>query len=304
MNPCLLSIIIVNYNVKELLVKCLESILQNKVQNAEIILVDNNSSDNSVSVVREKFPEVKIIANQFNAGFPSANNQGFKISSGKYIFMLNPDAEITGNAINKLILYLDSHPHVALVAPKLLNTDGSDQLSIWRFPNIKFIVAEMFYLHKLIKEKFYLEKDFNTAFEIDSAAGAALMFRREMFSSIGMLDENLFWIEDVDFCYRIKKAGMKIMYYPEAKIIHHIGQSAKKNYIVSVSNMIFNKIKFYKKHHSKAETKILILISFFYSILKFLAFLVVSPLSKIYFRKAQAYWFTIPRVFNPPAAVK
>lgn len=298
------SIVVVNYNVKDLLIKCIKSIYRYRVTGFEVILVDNNSTDGSVEAVREKFKDVIIIENKHNAGFPAANNQGFKMAQGNYICMLNPDTEITDDAISGLFNYLNLNKDVAAVCPMLLNTDLSIQQSVWRFPNMGYIFCEMFYLHRIIGSKFYTDKDFNCSFEADSASGAAIMFRHELLHSVGMLNEYLFWIEDVDFCYRLKKAGYKLMYFPQAKIIHHSGQSAKKNYVVSISNMIFNKIKFYKVHHSEFKAFILSLVSFVYCIIKFIVFLVLSPFNVIYLRKARAYLYTIPRVFNPPSEIR
>ncbi len=294
-----LSIVIVNYNTELYLVKCIESIYKSYFGLFEIIVVDNASQDNSIKVISERFPDVKIIANKLNAGFPAANNQAFKIADGKYILMLNPDTEITGDALYKLTHYLENNNDIALVSPKLLNTDGSLQYSAWRFPKIKYILAEMLYLNFLISDKYYKEKNFTLSFEPESVSGAAMIFRRELFETIGFLDETLFWIEDIDYCYRIKKAGLKIMYYPEAVVIHHIGKSAIKNYKVSISNMIFNKIKFYKVHHSIAETLIVQFISFINIFIRVLLFLFLSPYNTVYFEKAKAYLYTLPKVFNP-----
>lgn len=295
------SIIIVNYNVTNLVINCINAIYRFFPGNLvfEIIVIDNNSSDGALDVIRKLFPAVRVIENKFNAGFPRANNQGFKISKGKYIFMLNPDTEIAGDDISGFLKYLNLHSEISAVCPMLINTDGSHQLSIWKFPTLFSVVAEMLYLHKLIRKKFYLNKDFNQPFLVESASGAALLFRRELIDEIGELNEYLFWIEDVDFCYRMNKSGHKLMYYPHSKIIHHIGQSAKKNYKVSVSNQVFNKIKFFKVHHTGGKVLLLMVFSFFYCLSKGLVFFILSPLSRVYFKKAIAYWYTSFRVFNP-----
>lgn len=294
------SIVIVNYNVKDLVVNCINSIYRFFPDNLlfEIIVIDNNSSDGSVEEIGKLFPMVHVIENNFNAGFPEANNQGFRISKGRYIFMLNPDTEIASKDISGFLEYLKLHSEISAVCPMLINTDGSHQLSIWKFPTFFSVIAEMLYLHKLIKKKFYLDKDFSQPFLAESASGAALLFRRELIDEIGELNEYLFWIEDVDFCYRMNKSGHKLMYYPHSKIIHHIGQSAKKNYKVSVSNQVFNKIKFFKVHQPGFNVFLLSVFSFFYCLFKGLVFFILSPFSTIYFKKAWAYWYTSFRVFN------
>lgn len=300
------SIVIVNYNVKELILKCLQSIEKYTSKNVklEIIVVDNSSSDDSVSAIKKTFPEVIVVENNVNIGFPIANNQAFKIATGKYIFMLNPDTELLDDAISQLINFMEENESVALAAPRLLNTDGSLQHSFWRFPKIRYVIADNFYLKKLIKSKYYKDKNINETLEVESVSGAAMFFRKSLFDSIGFLDETLFWIEDIDFCYRIVKSNMKIFYIPSIKIVHHIGQSAKKNYNISISNQIYNKIKFFNKHHSKTETMILKLHNFNFVILKIIAFGVLSPFKKMYYLKAKAYIYTLRRVFNPPIGIK
>lgn len=300
------SIVIVNYNVKQLLITCLESIYS-EINNAiaiETIVVDNDSKDGSVAAIMDKFPQVIILENKFNAGFPAANNQAFKMAKGDYIFMLNPDTELIADALTKLINYLDKHASISLIAPMLLNTDGSRQLSVWREPKFKYLFCEVHYLDFLIGEKHYTDKDVTKPFEAECFSGAAILFRKNVFDKIGMLDEKMFWIEDTEFCYRAFHAGLKLLYYPDAKIIHHIGQSAKLNYNVSISNQIINKIKFYKKHHSTFAWCMVVVLSFYHVILKLIVFGILAPFDKVCYRKAKAYLYTLPLVFNPPTGMK
>jgi GT2 family glycosyltransferase len=299
------SIVIVNYNVKNLVEKCIESIYLNTSNlKVEIILVDNCSNDGSVEMIKSKFPDVVLIENKINKGFPAANNQAFKICKGEFVFMLNPDTEILNDAIYKLYSFIISNIEYSLVAPQLLNTNGTLQHSAWRFPKIIYVFADLFHLNFLSKSKGYNDKDLTKMFEADSYSGAAIFFRRNVFETVGMLDEKLFWIEDIDFCYRIKKAGLRMVYFPDAKILHHIGQSAKKNYNISISNQIFNKIKFFNTHHSKLETQMIKLISFFGVLFKIIIFAFLSFISKMYFLKLKAYLYTLPKVFNPPIGIK
>lgn len=298
-----ISIIIVSYNVRDYLLECLESMFTGSFQNFEVIVVDNASNDNSVSSVRQKYPQCKIIENARNVGFPSANNQAFRMAQGRYIFMLNPDAFLYKNTLQSLFDFLEKNKDADLVAPQLLNSDGTLQQSVWRFPTLCSIFSEMFYLKFFLNKKNYNDIDKSKPFEADSFSGAAIMFRRPVIEKIGMLDENLFWIEDVDFCYRAHLAGMKLIYYPEAKAVHHISKSAKSNYKISVSNQVFNKIKFFKKHKGTGSYIIIVCLSFFFCLIKLLIFVMLSPFSKIYFRKARAYAYTLPRVFNPPKTI-
>ncbi len=119
----------------------------------ETILIDNNSSDGSVEEISAKFPQVSMITNNFNAGFPAANNQGFKIAKGKYIFMLNPDTEFLDDSLAKLYNFMESNNSTSIIAPKLLNSDKSRQLSVWRFPSLWFIFCETHYMNFFLKKK-------------------------------------------------------------------------------------------------------------------------------------------------------
>ncbi len=300
-----LSVVIVNYNVKDLILICLRTLYQFLPDSVavETIIVDNNSSDGSCECIKNEFPQVVLIENKDNAGFPKANNQGFEIAKGEYIFMLNPDTEFIENSISILMNYLKTHRDVDVIAPMLLNTDLSLQKSVWRYPTLRTVFYETHYLTGLLAKKNYSDKDFSKPFQVDSFSGAAIFFKRSVFDVIGMLDETMFWIEDVDFCYRANKANLKCVYDPETKIIHHIGQSAKKNYNISISNQVVNKIKFFKKHYSSLSWFFVVLLSFYHVVLKIMMFGVLSPFKKTYYRKLKAYIYTLLRVFNPPKGI-
>lgn len=297
-----ISVVIVSYNVRDLVLICLRTLYEFLPADItiETILADNHSSDGTVGAVKEKYPNVKVIANLSNTGFPAANNQAFKVAKGEYIFMLNPDTEFFDDSLSKLYQRIKSDSAISLIAPKLLNTDGSRQLSVWRFPKIWYIFCESHYLSFLLGGKNYADKDLTKEFEADCFSGAAILFRRSVFDKIGMLDETMFWIEDTEFCYRAHHAGLKLVYYPEAQLIHHVGQSAKTNYNISISNQIFNKIKFYKKHHSTLAWLAIVTLSLYHVLLKLLVFGLLSPFNVTYFRKAKAYAYTLPKLFNPP----
>jgi N-acetylglucosaminyl-diphospho-decaprenol L-rhamnosyltransferase len=226
-----ISIVIVSYNVKDLVLQSLKTLYNFLPENISIetILVDNQSVDNTVNEVSNKFPQVIIIANEYNAGFPAANNQAFKIAKGKYIFMLNPDTEFVDDSLSKMYNYIQLNTDVNILAPMLLNTDDSKQLNVWRYPTFWDVFYETHYLNFLLGKKNYKDKNLDESFEAESFSGAAILFKKDTLSKIGMLDETMFWIEDIDFCYRAKREGLKLMYYPEAKVKHHIGQSAKSN---------------------------------------------------------------------------
>jgi GT2 family glycosyltransferase len=290
------SVVIVSYNIKELLNQCLAS-LQKFMPRAEIIVVDNASSDGSLEMLRQNWSSIFLIENKGNVGFPAANNQAFQVATKKYVLMLNPDTQLVDDSFNLAPQYLETHPDIWIIAPQLLNADGSVQRSVARFPSVKYIAAEMFYLDRLLKSKFYREKDFNKEFVVDSAYGAALFFERQLPDKIGMLDERLFWIEDIDFCYRTWKAGGKVQYLPVIKLIHFSGGSAKKNYNVSIRNQIINKVKFYKVHRGVFQLAIVFFISLLNVLVRLVVFSLLAPFKRVFFLKMKAYWNAIPHVF-------
>ncbi len=298
------SVVIVNYNVKDLILISLRTLFQyHPNTDLEVIVVDNDSKDGSPEAIANEFPQVKLIANKFNAGFPAGNNQGFKIATGDYIFMLNPDTEFLENSIDPMIDFLEGHAEAWLVAPKLLNTDGTLQQSYWRYPTLTSVFCESFYMRFLLKKKNYKDKDPNTIFQGETFSGAALFFRKELIDRVGMLDETMFWIEDVEFCWRANHNNYPCYYFPKTKIFHHIGQSAKKNYNISLSNQNYNKIKFFRKHHSKFASFLILCISLVHVIAKTIVFGLLSPFKEVYYLKFKAYLYTYPRLFNPPNGI-
>jgi len=256
-----LSICIVNWNVKDLLKACLGSIYTNtKDISFEVIVVDNNSSDESIRMIKSDFPRVKLIENKINAGFTKANNQAIKIAQGRHIMILNPDTEVVDNALNKMVRFMESRRDCGALGCKLLNTDGSLQMSCRAFPGLEVMFYSSLFLDQLFPKSRIFGKylmtwwDFNDVREVDQPMGAALMIRKEVFDKIGLFDENLFiWFDEVDLLYRIKKAGWKIYFTPEAQIKHHLSQSFKQ--WKSVPQMINGAIMwrksrnyFFKKH--------------------------------------------------------
>jgi GT2 family glycosyltransferase len=172
MNKNLISIVIVNYNVKDLILACIESLYLffPKSFNLEIIVVDNYSIDGSVEAIRGKFSDVIVIANKINIGFPAANNQAFKIAKGDYLFMLNPDTALFDDSLSRLFNYLKDNPDVDIVAPMLINSDKSRQSSIWRFPTLWYLFCEMNYLSFLIPQKSYSANDYDHEFQVESCS--------------------------------------------------------------------------------------------------------------------------------------
>ena len=225
-----LSIIIVNWNTRDLLCQCLDSLTQ-KVEGIEmeILVVDNGSTDGSVAAVRDKFPGVRLIENPVNMGFAKANNQAISLSSGEYLLLLNPDTQVKDETVVKMLSFMDAHAEAGLVGAQLLNADGSKQNSIANFPSLATELLNKSLLRRLFPEKFPGKgRDYPGPVEVDSVIGACMMVRRKAVEQMGLLDEKFFlFLEETDWCYRIKKAGWKVYHIPQAEIFHFQGKSAE-----------------------------------------------------------------------------
>jgi GT2 family glycosyltransferase len=232
-----ISIGIVNWNTRELLDKCLESIyLQTQSDLFEIVVIDNASKDDSCDMVKTKYPQVKLIINQENLGFAKATNQGFDVSTGDYVLMLNSDTVILDRAIEKTLDFADKNPDSAVVGCKLIYPDGRFQNSCFRFPGFLGIFFESIYLAQLFKNNYllnwsrygYQDKNWTVPRTVDCVMGCFMLIRHPVLKEVGQLDTDYFIFgEEADFEYRVKKAGYKVTYYPKTQIIHIGGGSQK-----------------------------------------------------------------------------
>lgn len=252
-----LTVVIVSWNTRALLAACLDS-LRNELYGlaAEVYVVDNDSADGSAQMVATDYPWVRLIANDSNRGFAAANNQVFGIARGEKILLLNPDTEVKPGAIRTLMQLLDKRPEVAVVAPQLLNTDGSIQRSCRQFPTFIAMFYELLGMSKLFPNdpRFgqykMLDFDHDHAREVDQPEGACLMLRKSLLDEIGTLDEGYFMLfEEVDWCYRIKKSGKHIWFTPDAKVTHHYGQSIKQVKAKMILSSHRGLIRFWRKHY-------------------------------------------------------
>ncbi|MEK7130334.1 MAG: glycosyltransferase family 2 protein [Patescibacteria group bacterium] len=250
------SIIIVNWNVRELLEKCLLSISKFSGHfSYEAIVVDNASMDGSVAMMRERFPQINLIANTKNLGFAAGVNQGIKQARGEFIVLLNPDVEIKESTLKNLLDEFKNYADSGIVGGKIKNEDGSIQPSVRAYPDIWpqiLITLKIKHLFKSRAISRYMAEDFDYAKrqEVDQVMGAFFAIRRKVIERIGLMDEKFFlWFEEVDFCKRVKTAGWKIVYAPEAEILHLGGKSFGQ--ISSVTRQrIFNKsLRYYMRKH-------------------------------------------------------
>lgn len=232
-NPVDLSIIIVSFNTKDLLDRCLSSIYLSKPKiSFEIFVVDNVSSDGSSELVKEKYPDVKLIQNSENVGFAKANNQALRICSGRYALLLNSDTEIIGNALDVMVEFMDNHKEAGMINPKLVYSNMELQPSPSKLPSFwKGVVWERIFwcthLHRLFRKQYKYKaiekgRDYDKVTEIEWARGACLMIRREVIEEVGLLDETFFFgYEEADYNIRVSKEGWRRYYVPHAVVIHH-----------------------------------------------------------------------------------
>ena len=261
--PPELSVIIVNWNTRDLLRDCLNSVYaETKATPFEVFVVDNASSDGSAEMVKREFPQVRLIKNEDNLGFAKANNQVIRKSSGNYVLLLNPDTVVLSSALDKMVIFMREHPTVDASGPMILNPAGRLQPStrmsyMFRCISI-FIPGEWlttYHLRMLVKKlimKSSKEETYSPQpCQVGSLSGACIMMTRQAVDKVGLLDERYFiYAEEVDWFYRLKQLGGKAYFVPNARITHHHGQSTKQtndNY----KYFLQSKYLFIKKHHGK-----------------------------------------------------
>lgn len=255
-----LSIIIVNWNTKDLLEQCLDSLTGSgkpTIGQVEVILVDNGSTDGSVNLIyayerkyQTKDLKIKAILNRENLGFAKANNQAIKLAQGRYVMLLNSDTIVQPEAIDQLTNYLDQHPKTAVVGPKLLNPDKTGQPNCGLFPNLA-VVFVMLFLERHFFSRFVRYVPVKSQ-SVDWLMGAAVIFRRKIIETVGGFDENIFmYMDEVDWFYRIAQKKYLVEAFPVASIVHLGRGSSKSGKKEPILNIYRGLIYFYKKHYSK-----------------------------------------------------
>jgi GT2 family glycosyltransferase len=250
------SVVIVTYNSRAVIGRCLDSLRAHAPRSShEVIVVDNASQDGTADLVEREHPWARVIRRANNGGLSAAINDGVAAASGRYVMQLNPDTRADGDVLTPLAGYLERHPDVGIVAPKLLNDDGSLQLSCRAFPGYTTALFNRYsVLTKLLPgnrySRDYLMAGFDHASErdVDWVSGAALMFPRPVFDRLGGWDAGFFMFnEDVDFCRRAHDAGYRVVYFPAAAIYHSIGasQSASARLVVERHRSMW---RYYRKH--------------------------------------------------------
>jgi GT2 family glycosyltransferase len=250
-----LSVAVVSWNTRELLLACLAAIEPGAAPySVETIVVDNASSDGSVEAVRERFPGVQVIANAENRGFTRANNQALAVARGRFLLLLNSDAEPRPGSLATLLRYMETHPECGACGPRLVFPDGRLQPNGRRLPTFwrEFLAASG--LRRLNPDAFadrleWGRSDFSLTVEVGEVSGACLMTRREVVDQVGPMDERLFmFYEEVDWCARMQAAGWKIAYVAEAEVVHHMAQSVKKAGFRVFRTFYESQYRYYRKH--------------------------------------------------------
>jgi N-acetylglucosaminyl-diphospho-decaprenol L-rhamnosyltransferase len=253
------TVIIVNWNTADLARRCIESVAATTSVPWEIVVVDNASSDDSVTVIRTSFPWVRLVQNSSNLGFARANNQVLRAAGAEFVLLLNPDTVVHNHAIDGMVGFLRERPRAAAVGCMLLNEDGSLQPSCRSFPSPLKHLAEVLRLPRLCRHVPILSRQYVLAWKhdevraVDWVSGAALMMRQEAIRDVGVLDEDYFMYgEELDWCFRARRRGWLIYYMPDARVTHLGGRSTALAAPAMFIHSYRSTLRFYRKFYSPA----------------------------------------------------
>jgi hypothetical protein len=254
-----LSVCIVNWNTRADLEQAIATVLAADAELVpEVVVVDNGSCDGSAEMVRERYPDVLLLAQGENLGFARGYNLAASKTTGRHLLMLNPDTAVRPGTLSVLVRHLEAHPQVGAVGPRLLNSDGSLQLSCRRFPRPMAALfrntplGRLFPRNRYAREYLMADWDHTTSREVDWVSGAAICIRRQTWEQVGPFDEGFFmYAEDLDWCLRAQQAGWQIHYLPEAVIVHRIGRASDQRPLAMVVAFHRSMARFYHKHYAK-----------------------------------------------------
>jgi GT2 family glycosyltransferase len=243
------SVSIVNAAGRELLLACLESLSR---EDAEVVVLDNASEDGSVDAVRERFPHVRVIAQEFRAGFGANHNTVIRATRGRYVYVLNEDTTSDDWGFARMVAYLDAHPRVAALGPRLVYPDGRQQASAWRFPTPLWSAVSAATLGKV-----GIVQSLGTAAQrVDWLTAAALMLRRSALEEVGFFDESFFmYAEETDLQRRLAQAGYEARWFPEVTVVHHVGASTAAIPERRINEMWRSRHRYWRKHHTAAGAR-------------------------------------------------
>lgn len=279
-----INVIVVSWNVRELLRRCLRSLETSEVQ-ANVLVVDNASSDGSAEMVRREFPGLRCIANNTNRGFAAAVNQGLAECLSGDVLLLNPDAAVSQSTLKRCLDRLHAEPTVGILGCRLRNSNGSTQGSVRRFPRLIDQALILLKLHRVfpraaaIRSYFMVDFNYDQESDVDQVKGAFFLIRRSVISAIGKLDERFWiWFEEVDYCWRARQSGFRVLYYPGAEVTHAQGESFRSVWTVR-RQIVFTAslIAYFKKYQPGWRVAILEILRPFSLFLAVLA----SPISLV-----------------------
>ena len=273
-----LSIIIVNWNTRDLVMQCLASVYANSPDKTEVIVVDNASTDGSAAAVSSRFSQVRLIQNRENVGFAQANNQAIQECTGRYVLLLNSDAQVLPGGLETLVQFMKTHPEAGAAGARILNPDGSLQLSCYPAPTLTRELWRLLHLDTLWPYGEYRMTGWNleTPREVETMLGACLILRREALDQTGLLDSDYFmYSEEIDLCYRLRRKGWHLYWMPLAQVTHYGGQSTQQVASKMFLQLYQSKILYFRKHHGRLSALVYKLILLFTSVLR----VVISPMA-------------------------
>lgn len=230
------SVLIANYNGGDLVLRCLESVFRDAGSlDSEVIVVDNASADGSGEAIAARFPQVRLVRNSENVGFARATNQALRMAAGDILILLNNDAYFLSGALPRLLAFMDAHPEIDVVGPRVLNPDGSVQRSCFRFPTLRDVMLESFFLPRPFQRRDLLSRrqvdglNDEAPTPVDWVLGACMAVRRSTLDAVGFMDERYFmYSEELDWCFTMHKAGKRVYYWPEPTVVHY-GQQGQES---------------------------------------------------------------------------
>ena len=250
------SVVVVTYNALPWIERCLES-----VRGHERIVVDHGSTDGTLELLRERFPDVRLIE-QENRGLGGGSNAGMRVASGDYFLLLNSDAWAVGDAVERLGEFADAHPEAAVVGPRLSNPDASLQRSVRGFPTVWRLATEYLFLRKLAPGSRALNAFYGAGFahdevrEAEFLMGACLLVRREAVDTVGLFDEDFFMFsEETDWCYRFRQAGWRVLFFPGAEVVHVGGATTRQSWGPMFREQVRGHLRFLAKHRGPREAE-------------------------------------------------
>ncbi len=255
-----LSVIIINWNTRELVLQCIDSVYHTtEALVFDVMVVDNASTDGSVEAIKKRFPDVKIIVNHENLGFARACNRGIEEAGGRYVALLNSDTVLTPSALKTLVDFMDGNRRVGICAPQLLNSDGSLQNSIATLPTLATELLNKSLLRRLFPGKYPgKEHRIDNPMEVESLIGACMIIRKEALCEVGTFDEDyFFFLEETDLCLRMYRKGWLVVFNPQVRVYHLQGASAKKVNIGARVEYWRSRYIFFEKHRGSTERALL-----------------------------------------------